>query len=165
MCLNLFFKKQEIIVPIPIPESETIECDRQGFINTMKSFGINSLTGSTPMDSVVRLASKVELDRIAPELVYPAEWYISDLYDCDDYGLQAQLDAGRKFEITVRLGLGKVDSQYFGYPDTGDLYHGFAITLDRDLNLWILEPNAGFEWAGVWFKYGENTYRPDKVFI
>ncbi len=156
MCFT-FLKKQNIVTPIvtPVPESETIVLDRQGFLNTMKTFGIESLTGINPLDSITRLASKSELDRIAPELVYPAEWYINDLWDCEDYGCQAQLDAGRKFEVTVRLGLGQISLGY----------HGFAITLDRDLNLWLLEPNAGFEWAGKWFKFGENTYRPDKVFV
>lgn len=154
MCLLKIFKRKEIVVPV-IPESETIELARQAFLNIMKSFRIESLTGINPMDSVVRLASKKELGRIAPELVYPAEWYINDLWDCEDYGLQAQLDAGRKFEITVRLGLGQTDLGY----------HGFAITLDRDLNLWLFEPNAGFPWAGVWFKQHENGYVADKVLI
>ena len=154
MCFRIF-KRQVAPIPIAVPEFETIELDRQGFVNTMKTFGIEALTPLNPMDSVVRLASKSELDRIAPELVYPAEWYIADLWDCEDYGCQAMLDAGRKFEVTVRLGLGQMELGY----------HGFAITLDRDLNLWILEPNAGFPYAGTWFKYGENTYKPDKVFI
>ncbi len=157
MCLAKLFKPKEkpIIIPAPIPESETIVFERQGFINTMKSFGVESLTGDKPMDRIVRLASKAELDRIAPYLVYPADWYVADLWDCEDYGLQAQLDAGRLFEVTVRLGLGQIEGGY----------HGFAITLDRDLNLWLLEPNAGFEWAGVWFKSGENTYKPEYILI
>lgn len=152
MCLK-FFQRNKVLSPVP--ETETIELNRREFINKMADFGVASLTGSSPMDSIVRLASKSELDRIAPELVYPANWYVNDLYDCDDYGLQAQLDAGREFEVTVRLGLGHMELGY----------HGFAITLDRDLNLWILEPNAGFSHAGRWFKYGENTYKPDKVLI
>lgn len=145
----------QVATPIPIPESETIEMSRQDFVDKMKTLGIEALAPLNPMDSVVRLASKFELDRIAPELVYPAEWCINDLWDCEDYGCQAMLDAGHKFEVTVRLGLGQMELGY----------HGFAITLDRDLNLWILEPNSGFPYAGEWFKYGENTYHPDKVFI
>jgi len=159
MCFSIFKKKTVIpepVIPDPvIPESETIEMTRADFIKEMNKQGIKAFSELTPLDSTVRLASKAELDRIAPELVYPADWYINDIYDCEDYGLQAQLDAGRKFEITVRLGLGNTELGY----------HGFAITLDRDLNLWLLEPNVGFPWAGVWFKDGENDYHPDKVFI
>jgi len=158
MCLGLLKRATTIIVPPPvkpIPESETIEMTRQGFLNTMKTFGIEPISLATPLDSIVRLASKTELDRIAPYLVYPAEWYAETLWDCEDYGLQAQLDAGRKFEVTVRLGLGQMELGY----------HGFAITLDRDLNLWLLESNSGFPWAGRWFSKGEHSYLPDKVFI
>lgn len=162
---KLFRKQQEIItLPIPnpvIPESETITLTRKEFIDALKALGIVSLTGSSPIDSIVRLAAKSELDRIAPSLVYPAEWYINDLWDCDDYGLQAQLDAGRKFEVSVRLGLGNVNVPNLGFVG----YHGFAITLDRELNLWLLEPNAALPWAGVWFKQTENSYVADKVFI
>ncbi len=74
---------------------------------------------------------------------------------CEDYGLQAQLDAGRKFKFSARLCLGDMDLGY----------HGFLMTLDSDLNLWSLEPNAGFPWAGVWFKPEENGYIPKKVFV
>ncbi len=161
MCLSFLRKPLNAILPIlptpvlPVPESETIEMSRQDFVDKMKAFGVEALSPLNPMDSVVRLASKSELDRIAPSLVYPAEWYINDLWDCEDYGCQAQLDAGRKFEITVRLGLGQMELGY----------HGFAITLDRDLNLWILESNSGFPWAGQWFSKGEHSYIPDKVFI
>ncbi|MDO8700540.1 MAG: hypothetical protein Q7J56_02690 [Deltaproteobacteria bacterium] len=138
-----------------IPESETIELQREEFISLMKARGIECMNGSSPLDSSVRLASKAELDRIAPNLTYPNAWYIKDLWDCDDFGLQAQLDAGRLFEVTVRLGLGNMPSGY----------HGFAITLDRELKLWLLEPNAGWPYAGKWFAPGENGYKPDKVFI
>ncbi len=160
MCFGIF-KKQVIIeqppitVSVVVSESETVELTRQAFIIAMQTFGIEPISLATPLDSSVRLASKKELDRIAPELVYPADWYITDLWDCEDYGLQAQLDAGRKFEITIRLGLGQMELGY----------HGFAITLDRDLNLWILEPNAGFPYAGRWFKPSEHSFQPDKVLI
>jgi hypothetical protein len=162
MCLKIFQKPLPVppVPPVPdpdvpVPADQTIEMGRQDFLNMMGNFGITALSPVNPMDSIVRLASKEELDKIAPHLVYPAEWYISDLWDCEDYGMQAQLDAGRRFEVTVRLGLGMIELGY----------HGFAITLDREFNLWLLEPNAGFPWAGVWFKKGENTYLPDKIFI
>lgn len=74
---------------------------------------------------------------------------------CEDYGLQAQLDAGRRFKFSARLCLGDMELGY----------HGFLMTLDSNLNLWLLEPNAGFPWAGEWFKAGENSYQPKKVFI
>jgi hypothetical protein len=141
--------------PLPVPELETILLERQGFLNIMKNYGIEPISMATPLDASVRFASKQELDRIAPYLVYPAEWYINELWDCENFGMQAANDAGRIFEISVFLGLGNMPLGY----------HGFAVTLDRDLNLWLLEPNAGFEYAGRWFQKGENSYSPDKVFV
>ena len=160
MCIKLFGQKP-ITPPVtdtpvlPVPESETITITREAFVAKMREYGIEPVSMATPLDSIVRLASKTELDRIAPELVYPADWYAETLWDCEDYALQAQCDAGRKFEITVRLGLGNMDLGY----------HGFALTLDRDLNLRILEPNGGFPYAGQWFRKGIYNYLPDKVFI
>ena len=69
--------------------------------------------------------------------------------------IQAQLDAGRNFKVSVRMATGQTNLDY----------HGFALTLDRELNLWLLEPNAGFPFAGKWFKQGENSYTADRVFV
>ena len=162
MCFELLTKLfgQKMVPPVAdtpvmvIPESETITITREAFVAKMQEYGIQPLSPLNPLDSIVRLASKAELDRIAPDLVYPADWYITDLWDCEDYGLQAQLDAGRRFEVTVRLVLGDTPQR-----------HGWAATLDKDLNLWMLESNSGFEYAGQWFRKGDNGYIPDKVFI
>ena len=149
---SLFSKR---VVIQPILEGSTITLSRADFIIKLKEYGIDPISLATPLDSIVRLASKAELDKIAPSLAYPGEWYTADLWDCEDFGLQAQLDAGRKFEITVRLGLGMANNNQIPNPP---IYHGFAITLDTEYNVWLLEPNSGFSYSGKWFKPGEHGY-------
>lgn len=152
VCFSFFKKKEETVIPVNI----VLEITRNNFINALRDrYNIEPISLSNPLDSSLKLTTKEELDRVAPDLVYPADWYVDELWDCEDYGLQAQLDAGRKLKFSARLCLG----------DMGLGYHGFLMTLDSDLDLWLLEPNAGFSYAGVWFRLGENEYQPRKVFI
>lgn len=152
-----FFKKKIVVPPPPpvIVEKDTVTLSRQEFLDVLAKEGVTAYSLVQPLDSIMRFAKKNELDRIAPELVYPAEYYKVDLWDCEDYALQAQCDAGRKFEISVRLAIGDIPLGR----------HGFCITLDTDKNIWLLENNAGFPYAGKWFKIGENGYHPQVVLI
>jgi hypothetical protein len=152
------FKKRLAIVPVPPPviiESATITMTRQEFLDVLAVQGVTAYSLVQPLDSIMRFATKAELDRIAPELVYPASNYLVDLWDCEDYALQAQCDAGRKFEVSVRLVIGDMPLGK----------HGFCITLDTEKNIWLLENNAGFPYAGKWFKISENGYIPQLVLI
>jgi len=147
----------EAQIPAPvIPVLDLTMISRTDYITEMRKANIEPIGLATPLDSQLSLTSKAELDRIAPDLVYPADFYIDDIWDCEDYGNQAQCDAARKFHVSgIRLGLGNMPLGY----------HGFAITLDKERNIWWLETNAGFEYAGVWHKIGDKGYQPNKVFV
>lgn len=149
-------------VVAPVPASETITMSRDEFLAALSKFGVIPMTiAAAPQDSTARLASKAELDRIASHLTSPYSYYKLDLLDCEDFGLAGQLKAGA-LEVSVRLGEGFVPDPF----NPGKIiYHGFCVTLDRDLNMWLLEPNDGFPHAGKWFAPGENGYQIDKVFI
>jgi len=158
MCiLNLFKKKTEF----PLIKTEPIS--RDDYLTVLAKSGIVPLSATDPLDPLLALASKEDLDIIAPELVYPADYYLTNIWDCEDYALQAGLDAGRKFGVSVRLCL--------GWMELG--YHGFALAMDKTHKIWILENNAGFPHAGKWFAptltmdkplIGD-MYFPVKVFI
>lgn len=152
MCrfIDMLRKKPDLIVV-----GSFVKLSRADFVSILKKAGYGHLNSGSPMDAWVHLPSKSQLDQIAKELVYPADWYQSDLMDCDDYALQAQIDAGRKYLVTVRLGVGKI-------PEGA---HAFAIAVDQQFNVWVLEPNAGYPWAGVWFKPGEHGYELKEVFV
>jgi len=146
----------------PIPDSPKALLSRKDFLNILnKKYGIKPLTRYQPIDAQVRLISKSGLDKIANRIVYPSNWYVADIWDCDDYALQAQLDTGRKYGTSVRLVTGMLKNEEIGADD----YHAVAATLDSDFNLWWLEPNAGYYWAGEWHKQGEYGMIIDKVFI
>jgi len=161
--IKSFFSNKAITVPVkPVLEGNTITMTREEFLSVLEAKGIQPISLATPLDGIVRFAKKEELDRIVSSLVYPGEWYKLDLWDCEDFGLQAQLDAGRKFEISVRLALGWINNPNVGNKD---VYHGFALTMDTNLNIWLLEPNSGFPYSGKWFKIGDNGYKVDKILI
>lgn len=146
---------QEQLPPVIVPVTDLITISRIEYLTEMQKAGISPIASGSPLDAVLSITNKLELDKIAPYLVYPADLYIAEIWDCEDYALQAQCDAGLKFHVSgVRLGL--------GWMPLG--YHGFPVTLDKDRNIWWLEPNAGFEYAGEWKKIGDADYRPDKVF-
>ena len=157
MCILKLFKKTEF----PLIETENIS--RDDYLAALANYGIVPISVGDPLDPLLALASKEDLDLIAPELVYPADWYIAGAFDCDKYGLQAMLDAGRKFSTSVSLCL--------GWMELG--YHGFALAMDKTYKIWLLEPNAGFPHAGRWFAptltmdkpLTEDMYYPVKVFI
>jgi len=153
-----FCPKEEEPEPIeelePVKDSETIT--RAEYLSEMAKVGINPISLATPLDATLALASKEELDRIAPHLVYPADDYIAQVCDCEDYGLRGQCDAAFIFHASgVRLGLGHIPQGY----------HGFLVTMDIGKNIWWMEPNAGFPWAGVWHRIGERDYQPDKILV
>jgi len=138
----------------PKPVTDLLAISRAEFLAEMAKVGIQPIDLGTPLDKIMTITTEIELERIAPYLVYPADLYIAEIADCEDYALQAQCDAAFKFHVSgIRMGL--------GYMPLG--YHGFPVTLSKEGNILLLEPNAGFEYAGEWFKIGDNGYNPNKI--
>lgn len=157
MCIK--FLQHPIVTPVPSVDG-FVTISRSDYLSMLSIYGVRELAVS-PVDAVVRLSSKSVLDTIAQRLVYPADWYVADIWDCDDYALQAMLDAGRKFGVTARMMIGQME--------LGS--HSFIGSLDIDQRLWLLESNAGYPWAGQWFAAGipfddmVTAYIPQYVFI
>ncbi len=149
MCIKWFSKSQPIS-----PVKDGLFISRDNYVTRLSMENIQPISLGTPFDSQVAICSKAELDRIAPGITYSAQDYVSEIADCEDYGIRAMVDAAFIYHCSgIRLCL--------GWTEQG--YHGFCITVDVDNEVWWLEPNAGFEVAGVWHRIGEDTYRPDKV--
>lgn len=134
---------------------------REDFLVCLGKYGIKPISKEDPLDSKINLVTIGELDRIAPKLVYPADWYAGELFDCEDYALQASLDAKRKYGVTLVLCLGMMPEGY----------HGFLLALDKLGKVWVMENNSGWPWAGVWYEpakdknsVSEGHYFPQKVF-
>ena len=140
--------------PEPVSNYELIS--RDDFLAICEKAHIYPISLQTPLDSKLSIVHKSQLDRLAPWLTFSASLYVADIVDCEDYGIEAQSKAAFKYHVSgKRLALGDMPLGY----------HGFAMTIDRNRAIWLLEPNAGFEFAGQWVKLGENGYGPDKVFV
>jgi len=147
-----FFKK----TPKASPITDYKRLYRGDFITICQANGITPISQDTPLDTWVSVCSKSQLDTIAPSLVFPADLYIAEIADCEDYAIKAQSEACFTFHISgIRLALGNMPQGY----------HGFPLAIDKERNIWLFEPNAGYEYAGEWFKIGEHGYFPNKVFI
>lgn len=148
-----FFKKKKIKLE-PIEGLPLIS--RASYVEIAHKSNILPFELLKPLDSYYSVANKAQLDSIASSLVFPADEYISQLADCEDYGLRAQVTACFTFHVSsARLCLGQMPLGY----------HGFVIAIDNYNNLYLLEPNAGFEYAGQWFSIGEHGYLPDRILI
>ena len=139
--------------PGPEPVLIAKNISRTAFVTAFRAVGIEPII---MLDSILLIADKTELDRIAPYLVFPADEYVAEENDCEDYALRGQVDAGRDFKVSgIRMVLGNTPAGY----------HAFLATLDTDGEIWWMEPNAGFDFAGVWHKICEQGYEPDKVLV
>ncbi len=154
---RLQFELTNAIKPPPAPVTDLLVLDRNLYLQKLAAFGITALNQYDPLDDTVTLAGMSELERIAPDICYPADWYIDQIWDCENYAAQSENDAARLFHVS---GICRV----LGHMPLG--YHGFIATLDKDtFELWILEPNAGFDYSGGWVRPEEIAYKPEKILI
>ena len=98
--------------------------------------------------------------KILPDLVLNSNLYKPNVFDCEDYGLKAQIECSLRYGInSLRLCIGKVPKGWHGF-------NIFPYGDDKGIEgLMLFEPNAGFEWAGNAFQIGDNGYIPEAVFL
>lgn len=89
--------------------------------------------------------------KIVPHLVYPAEYYVSQAADCDEYAKKASVDASFEFQLNGCL-------QAWGRHDVA---HAFGLVITGPKTFKLFEPNAGFPWAGQLFD-PEELLAPDE---
>jgi len=104
-------------------------------------------------DFKVVSASLDSLIRMIPFLTYPADNYVAEVADCDDYAMWAASDARRIF---------KVNGIFQVWGDTPLGFHAWNIARVGDGYYRMFDANAGFPFAGTTFSAGENEYVPKK---
>lgn len=102
-------------------------------------------------DSLVRHTDEESWARIMPFLVYPADYYVEGVADCDDYARWAAADSSKLFKLNGCL-------ECWGDSQWG--YHAFSLIRVAPNEYRISEPNAGAPWAGELLKPGEQGYNP-----
>jgi len=96
------------------------------------------------------------LSHIAPDLVFPADEYIEGKKDCDDYTRAARDRLSWKYKLSSFDAWGNIEIEYHSFPLTMT-----GIGNNKIGRFWIIEVNAGFPWAGVPFRIGENGYQAE----
>jgi len=90
--------------------------------------------------------------KIIPLLTYPADDYVADAADCDDYARWAATDSSKKFKLNGCL-------ETWGHMPRG--LHGFSLVITSPDSFALFESNAGFPYAGVPFNQGDNGYNAE----
>jgi hypothetical protein len=122
-------------------------------ISDLEALGLRCMIKEDAPDYKVFYTDEVTLARMVPFLTYPADDYVEERADCDDYAMWASADASRIFKLNgVR--------QCWGDTPLGPHAWSLALVGVGQYKLW--EPNAGFAYAGELFDAGDNGYQPKK---
>jgi len=123
-------------------------------VEALKEQGLKYMlkAGYERPDDLFYFTNEGTLFKVAPHLVLPVQDYIEGQADCDDYTRNA------RNKLSWKLLLSSFDA--WGHIPG---YHSFVLIMtgiNKIGKFWLIEPNGGFEWAGVPFKIGEHDYRP-----
>lgn len=103
-------------------------------------------------DTIIRHTDEENWGKIVPFLVYPADYYVEQVADCDDYARWAAADSSKLFKLNGCL-------ECWGDSLWG--YHAYSLFRIAPLQYRVSEPNAGVrDFAGVLMKFGERGYKP-----
>ena len=100
-------------------------------------------------DIMVSYTDEKSWAKLIPFLTYPADEYVEEDCDCDNYAKKASADAAFLFKLEGCL-------QCWGKMPLGPHAWGLVICGHRRYKLF--EPNSGFPYAGELFAEGENSY-------
>ena len=141
MCL--IFKKKEVL-PSGFP---IYTMPYSALITELERRGISWMCKCRP-DREVKYTDLNSWEQIAPYLVSPADRYIAEGCDCDDYAKMASSKCAFDFGLNGCL-------EAFGTIPLGS--HAFNILVSLE-DFFLTETNAGFQIAGTVFELGEHEY-------
>ena len=99
-------------------------------------------------DGEVFYTDRESWEKIVPYLTYPADDYVADTADCDDYARWAAADSSKLFKLNGCL-------ECWGHMPLG--FHGFNMVITGEDSFALHEPNAGFG-LGELFEQDEEDY-------
>ncbi len=101
-------------------------------------------------DYKVSYTNKDSWAKIVPYLVFPADLYVEEDADCDDYSKAASVKSSMVFKRNGCV-------QCWGDTPLGR--HAFGLVKTGEKSFMLFEPNGGFPFAGTLFKNGEHQYQ------
>lgn len=154
MCLKLFKPKPpEPVEPqkptdFPIYQMSFMELKRN-----LKKQGLELMLKDEYIpDYWVRYTNEESWAKIAPFLVSPAEYYVYQGCNCDDYALMASAKSSFEFD-----GLNGCYQCWGNIPGE----HAWSLVVVSPNVYRMFEPNAGYVYAGQLFDAGEYEYQPE----
>lgn len=123
-----------------------------GLITELRDLGVELMLKLDHVpDNTVKHTDEESWAKIMPFLVYPADYYVEQVADCDDYARWATADSSRLFKLNGCL-------ECWGDSQWG--YHAYSLIRVAPGEYRISEPNAGAPWAGDLLKFGQHGYNP-----
>ena len=146
MC-RWFSKKETLPTGFPIHTMRYSE-----LILELKARGIDWMCKSLYVpDYQIRYTNLASWKIIAPYLVSPADKYVEEGCDCDDYAKMGSSKCAFNFGLNGCL-------ECFGRIPLGR--HAFNLLVSLE-DFFLLEPNAGFPIAGEVFPLNTNSYNAE----
>jgi len=110
-----------------------------------------------PPDKYITYTDEASWEKIVPFLTYPAELYVAEAADCDDYSKWATADSSKLFNLNGCL-------QCWGDMPLG--YHAWNLVITASdavstTSYKLFDANAGFPHAGKLFNPMDNGYKPE----
>ena len=155
---ELKIKEAQLLKQLEKPQRPSVVYSMpfQNLITELKEWGIEWMckTQYRP-DRKVLYTNKEEWNKIVPFLVSPADRYVAEGSDCDDYGKMASAKTAIDFGLNGCM-------ECWGDSPLGR--HGFNLLIvgtEHCRQYRLMEPNAGFLFAGELFPISQNGYHPD----
>ncbi|GAG88752.1 unnamed protein product, partial [marine sediment metagenome] len=146
-----------------LPQVPRWGVQRHYFVQRLKELGIGTFPEDTDfvLDQLLCYTTMEGWGQVLYNLVLDSELYKKDIFDCEDFALKAQGICAERYGLnSFRMCIG----------DMPQGKHGFNIFFERTKDggigdVWLFEPNGGFEHSGEAFKVGEYGYQPQVVLI
>lgn len=151
-------KFQQPVVHTPKIEKWGIQ--RHHLLLELKKLEIGWMPKGFTLDNWYYYCSLSDWGKILYDLAFSSNLYKTDIFDCEDYALKAQVVCAERYGLNaIRFCIGLMPLGAHGF---NLFFHG-----DKDgiegVMLW--EPNDGFRHSGEAFEIGEHEYFPKLVLI
>lgn len=153
---------------IHIPSFTRYSWPASQYVRLLKEKGIDCFpeTDDFVLDLHYYLTDIEGWAKVLPDLVVNSSLYKPNIYDCEDFGLKAQVTCAERYGLNaLRLCIGLVPNPRKPGEKGWHGFNLFPVRFSDRVELMLFEPNDGFEWAGNAFDIGKNGYTPKTVFI
>jgi len=145
---------------IHIPSFKKWGIQRHYFLQELEKQNLDWMPKDFVLDSWYYYSNLEGWGKILYDLAFSSNLYKTDIFDCEDYALKAQVVCAERYGLNaLRFCIGFIPQGGHGF---NLLFYGDETGIGGTM-LW--EPNAGFEHSGEAFVIGEYGYQPKLILI